>query len=606
MPINDRDTLNILFEHSLDLICVAASNGFFQKLSKSWTVQLGWSIEELLSRPFIEIIHPDDREPTFGVVKTLHAGETLIDFENRYRAKDGQYHWIQWRAHVDPKNPDYIFAIGRDITQAKSEEIRTQNDIALLKMAEQTARIGHWYLDARTGDLEWSNEVYHIFARKQNKAKITLEDFIDVFTKEDRKNLWVLIQNAVQNAIEIDIELSFLRSDAEERIIIMRTICEKNDDGSIKGLFGIIQDVTLERLHQHKLNSKEELLSMAFRATSDGIWDWDLRTDQIWYSPQWKHQLGYADDEIENHFNSWGNLVFEEDRLKAMDAIENHIQGNTDRYEIILRFHHKQGHTVFILTRAFAIRDASGRAIRMVGAHTDVTEIKKLEQAKSEFTSIVSHELRTPLTAIHGAIGLLLGHYCAELPEQVRHLIQLAHNNSQRLILLVNDILDMEKLQYGRMDFDIHEITLGEFLPQAVENHQSYAEQFNVSLNYNHGADDLTIMGDSNRLMQVISNLLSNAIRFSDEGGEVSIRAISHKNNVAISINDTGCGIDPSMQNKIFDKFYQVDSSDQRNIGGSGLGLAISKSMVENMGGTLSLTSKVNVGSTFTVHMPRG
>jgi len=143
--------------------------------------------------------------------------------------------------------------------------------------------------------------------------------------------------------------------------------------------------------------------------------------------------------------------------------MEAHINKENERFEMIQRFRHKKGHTVFILVRAYAVRDQDGRAIRIVGAHTDVTELKRLEQAKSEFTSIVSHELRTPLTAIHGAIGLLNGHYRDDLPEQAQSLVKVANNNSERLILLVNDILDMEKLQSGRMDFDLHKIALGEF-----------------------------------------------------------------------------------------------------------------------------------------------
>jgi len=605
MTSNERNTLDVLFEHSHDLLCVSGTDGRFRKLSKSWSLQLGWSLDELLSKPFMEFVHPEDRYATTKVMERLIQGKSIIDFENRYLAKNGEYHWLQWRSHVEPQDPTAIFNIARDTTESKLREIRASNDIALLEMAEQTARVGHWRLDTTNGHLEWSNEVFNIYGRKANKASITLDDFIDAFSAEHRKKLWVLIQNAVQNGTEIDTELNLIRADGVERIVVVRAICERNEKNSVKGLFGIIQDVTQEREHQSNLHSKEELLSMAFRATSDGIWDWDLRTDQMWYSPQWKKQLGYEEDEIINRFDSWTDLIFEEDRIKAMDAMEAHIRDETDRYEMVQRYRHKDGHTVFILTRAFAIRDKIGRAIRMVGAHTDVTELKHLEQAKSEFTSIVSHELRTPLTAIHGAIGLLLGHYNDALPEQVQSLIKIANNNSERLILLVNDILDMEKLQSGRMDFDLHEILLGEFLPQAIENHISYAKKYNVTLSYDHAGDDLAINGDSNRLMQVMSNLLSNAIKFSAEGEQVEIRAGSHDKKITISIIDTGNGIAPDMREKIFDKFIQADSSDQRTMGGTGLGLTISKAMVENMGGTISLISQLGEGSTFTVTLPR-
>jgi len=604
MTDTNSNTLEALFECALDLICVANSDGFFEKLSPVWTERLGWTEEELQSKPFLDFVHPDDRNATIEMAKRLFAGENIVDFENRYRTKDGTYCWLQWRARSNAKQSDTIFAIARDITDIKQQQIRTNNEIRLLELAEQTARVGHWRLDTNTGHLDWSNEVFKIYNRKPHKAKITLDDFLDAYSIEDRARMWGLIQQAIQDGSEINTELSLVHPNGKRRNIAVRAVCEKGAHNNVEGLFGILQDVTKERQRQDSLRHKEELLSIAFRATSDGIWDWDMRTDQMWYSPQWKKQLGYEEDELINRFDTWADLIFEEDRLNAMDQLEMHISGKNDRFEMIQRFRHKKGHTVFILSRAFAIRDKNGRAIRMVGAHTDVTELKRLEQAKSEFTSIVSHELRTPLTAIHGAIGLLNGHFSEGLPEQVQSLIKVANNNSERLILLINDILDMEKLQSGKMDFDLREMALGEFLPQAVENHISYAKQYNVNIDFDHDMDALAVIGDPHRLMQVMSNLLSNAVKFSNENGIVKIRAVLRNGKVSISVSDKGKGIAPEMRERIFDKFIQADSSDQRRKGGTGLGLAISKAMITNMNGTISVVSALNQGSTFTITLP--
>ncbi len=604
MSKSDTKTLEALFDHALDLLCIASVDGMLLKISPSWSRQLGWDEKYLLETPFIDMIHPSDRDATKQKISQLGDGESVVDFENRYRAKTGEYHWLQWRANV-LEEAGTIYAVARDVTEAKEEQMRRLQDLRLLEMAEQTAQVGHWHLDAITGQLKWSNQIFQIYGRKANKQNITLDDFIDAFLGQDRKDIWSLIQQSMQDGSEIDTEARLVRSDGEIRTVTVRAVCERSSNNVIQGLFGILQDITVEREHQVRMRSKEELLSIAFRATSDGIWDWDLKTDQVWYSPQWKAQLGYGEDELVNHFDTWASLVFEEDRLEAMEKMTEHFAGKTDRIEMIQRFRHKNGHTVFILVRAFAVKDELDRAVRVVGAHTDVTELKRLEQAKSEFTSIVSHELRTPLTAIHGAIGLLNGHYADQLPEQARSLVSVANNNSDRLILLVNDILDMEKLQSGKMDFDLREIALGEFLPQAIENHIAYGEKFNVQLDYDHTADELAIIGDANRLMQVLSNLLSNAIKFSKEGATVKIRAQKRADRVAIAIIDQGRGIPKDMQDKVFDKFIQADSSDQRHKGGTGLGLAISKAMVENMQGFITLVSEPDKGSTFTVSMPR-
>jgi PAS domain S-box-containing protein len=603
MTTNKDTPIEAFFEHALDLLCIINVEGHFQKVSPSWQNLLGWDEEELCNMSVLDLLHPDDALKTRQAIEDIKIGIHIADLENRLRAKSGDYHWLQWRAHAQKDEATTICAVARDITLTKKQQIRAKNEIHLLEMAESTARVGHWHLETANANLQWSNEVFNIYGRKANKSKIMLDDFIDAFVGPDQSRLWNLIQQAIQDGSEIDTEARLMRNDGNIRDVVVRAVCEKVN-GTVQGLFGIIQDVTSERQHQARLRSKEELLSMAFRATSDGIWDWDLRTDQVWYSPQWKTQLGYEDDEINDRFDSWADLIFEEDRIKAMDGMDAHFRGETERFEMVQRFRHKKGHTVFILVRAYAIRNDMGQAIRMVGAHTDVTELKKLEQAKSEFTSIVSHELRTPLTAIHGAIGLLNGHYGDELSEQARALVQVANNNSERLILLVNDILDIEKLQSGRLDFDLREIALGEFLPQAVENHQSYAKKYNVTLDYNHVGDELSIIGDSDRLMQVMSNLLSNAIKFSKEGDTVKVRIQSRGSQVAISIVDTGRGIPADMRIKIFDKFIQADSTDQRHKGGTGLGLSISKAMVDKMNGTISVISKEGEGSTFTVTLP--
>ncbi|SCA55660.1 putative Histidine kinase [Candidatus Terasakiella magnetica] len=589
------------FETSLDLLCILNDQMGFEKASASWSHSLGWPLGELTSLTVLELLHCDDiKSVEKALSNCLKTGEAA-HFECRCKNRDEQYIWFSWSVTRQGKQ---LYGNGHNIDAKKQSEIHTLYKLNLLEMAEQTARVGHWHLDTASGLFDWSQEVFNIFGRRPNKTEITLDDFIDAFSGSHQKQLWTLIQQALNDASEINTELVIKREDTQRRSVIVRAVCERDANQVIKGMFGIIQDVTEERLHQKSLRNKEELLSMAFRATSDGIWDWDLVSDQVWFSPQWKAQLGYADDEIVNRFDSWANLVFEEDRLKAMNELDAHCQGKTDRFEMIQRFRHKKGHTVFILVRAYALRDEEGRAIRMIGAHTDITEIKKLEQAKSEFTSIVSHELRTPITAVRGAIGLLNSHYNSELSDQVKKLVELANNNCERLTLLVNDILDMDKLQSGRMDLDIQPIQINSFLNTVIDNHRTYGDQFGVSLHCDTNGEDLQVLADQDRLMQVMANLVSNAIKFSDEKDTVKVRAYLRNKKVAISVIDTGRGIPREMRDKIFDKFTQADSSDQRHKGGTGLGLTISKAMVENMNGTINVISKEGEGSTFSITLP--
>lgn len=231
-------------------------------------------------------------------------------------------------------------------------------------------------------------------------------------------------------------------------------------------------------------------------------------------------------------------------------------------------------------------------------------ELKKLDQLKSEFLSTVSHELRTPLTSIRGSLALIVGGVVGELPASVRPLVEIAHKNSERLILLVNDILDMEKIEAGKMDFHSRPTALQPLLKQALEGNHAYAEQFNVTYELESELPEVMVNVDANRLMQVFANLLSNAAKFSQPGGKVLVAIERMDQRIRVAVKDNGPGISDEFKDRIFQKFAQADSSDTRKKGGTGLGLSITRAIVEQMGGSIGFESAPNVLTTFFVEFP--
>lgn len=234
----------------------------------------------------------------------------------------------------------------------------------------------------------------------------------------------------------------------------------------------------------------------------------------------------------------------------------------------------------------------------------DITERKNIEGMKSKFISTVSHELRTPLTSIRGALGLVAGGVAGELPTQAKMLVDIAHKNSERLILLVNDILDMEKIEADKMDIQCKPVELMPLLHQALEANCAYGEQFNVSYELENDLPGIMVNVDANRLMQVLANLLSNAAKFSFAGNKVMVAVIVSGNRVRIAVKDHGSGIAEPFRSQIFQKFAQGDSSDTRKKGGTGLGLSITRAIVEKMGGMIGFTSEPNVLTTFFIEFP--
>ncbi|SEP95892.1 ATP-binding protein [Thalassovita taeanensis] len=247
----------------------------------------------------------------------------------------------------------------------------------------------------------------------------------------------------------------------------------------------------------------------------------------------------------------------------------------------------------------------AGNAPRYVAVVRDVTARNAATQAKSEFVSMVSHELRTPLTSIKGALGLVSMAAENELPERVNSILAIAKRNTDRLILLINDILDLDKIDSERMPFQLQEMNVAEFLAEAVEANEGYALECGVRF-VGQGLDqNLTIDGDPDRLMQVMSNLMSNAAKFSPVGENVEVGMTDMGRKVRIWVKDKGCGIPEKSQPHILERFQQVDSSDRRKVNGTGLGLSVVKAIIEKHGSQIQFESKVGQGSKFYFDMAK-
>jgi PAS domain S-box-containing protein len=247
-------------------------------------------------------------------------------------------------------------------------------------------------------------------------------------------------------------------------------------------------------------------------------------------------------------------------------------------------------------------RMREGDELRLVTVLRDVSARTALDRMKSEFIAAVSHELRTPLTSVMGSLELLREEARLDGPE--RELLEMAWRNSQRLSLLVNDILDAERIQSGALRFETATFALEPFLEEALRLNEGYAGAQHASLRLERPVPDSPVVADRDRLMQVMANLLSNALKFSPDGGEVLVRARSHDGRVRVEVHDRGRGLPEAFRARAFEKFAQADSSDAREKGGTGLGLAISKAIVDRLGGAIGFEDRPGGGTTFWFEVP--
>lgn len=233
----------------------------------------------------------------------------------------------------------------------------------------------------------------------------------------------------------------------------------------------------------------------------------------------------------------------------------------------------------------------------------DVTDALELERVKHDFIANVSHELRTPLTAIKGALGLVLSGAAGEPSPKARSLLDIAHRNADRLVLIVNDILDLEKIAAGKMDFSMVVGDLRETITESVQSVQAYADQFGVTIEVEQPDEPVMARFDGGRILQVLTNLISNACKFSMPGSSIKVQVTTDGAQHLVAVRDQGMGIPATAIETIFDRFSQAGGKDRRAKGGTGLGLSIVKAIVEKHGGQVSLESTEGVGTTVTFNL---
>lgn len=234
----------------------------------------------------------------------------------------------------------------------------------------------------------------------------------------------------------------------------------------------------------------------------------------------------------------------------------------------------------------------------------DISDRQRVDRLKDEFVATVSHELRTPLTSIAGSLGLLLGGAAGKLPDSVSRFLGIAHNNCTRLVRLINDILDIEKIESGSVVFNFKRVELRQLAEHVVEANRGYADGFGVRVCLDPAAEAGKVLADPDRLAQVITNLVSNAVKFSPRDGEVAV-AITHSHGrMCVTVRDHGPGIPPEFKPRIFEKFAQADATDARQKGGTGLGLSIARKIVTRLGGSIGFRDAAGGGTEFFVELP--
>lgn len=398
-------------------------------------------------------------------------------------------------------------------------------------------------------------------------------------------------------------------------------------DGQRGGIIVMCKDVTEERLVRDSLTQSEERFKLAMEGSHDGLWDWDMDTNTVYFSPSWKRLLGYEDHELENCFSTWERLTAPDDLEMTKNRLTESLQDPGKKsYEAEFRMRHKDGRWIDILSKALIVRDPQGEPSRVVGTHQDRTVQLALESQlreaaiaakaekdanaeKSRFLATMSHEIRTPLNGILGFSRLLEADLPpGELKEQAGYLVQ----SSETLSTILNDILDFSKLESGMVTLTESPFSMDQLLKGSSELSRLSCETKGVKFEIDNTLDGHQIYrGDVGRLRQIIQNLLSNAIKFTSHGkvilkaGKTPIN--DEHDRLTFEVSDTGIGIPADKLSQLFKPFSQVHVDRDNRFGGTGLGLSIVQGLVNAMGGEIHLRSEFGHGTrvTFSLSLKR-
>jgi PAS domain S-box-containing protein len=371
------------------------------------------------------------------------------------------------------------------------------------------------------------------------------------------------------------------------------------------GFQAVARDITDRKLAQSALARLQQQTESILNSAAEGILSVDNRGVIVMVNAAAAQLTGYGVSDMQGQ-EAHGLLHHAHDHGSSAAAggcgIQAAVHGGQPQRSQTDVFWRRDGTSFPVEYSIVPVRDGSQVSGAVLTFH-DISERQAIERMKDDFISVVSHELRTPLTSIRGSLGLLAGGLLDLRSDQARRMIDLAVSNSDRLIRLINDILDVERMASGHVVMDLEAVDVRGIVQRSIESVQALAESASIRLDGQAEAGE--IQADPDRLMQALTNLIGNAIKFSPEGSTVLVQARGQAAEVVFSVTDHGRGIPPEKIEGIFNRFEQVDASDSREKGGTGLGLAISRNIVELHGGRMWVESRVGEGSCFSFTIPR-
>ncbi|MCC5853188.1 MAG: PAS domain-containing protein, partial [Alkalimonas sp.] len=558
-------------------------------------------------RSYASVIHPEDSPRLEEEIAKAVAAKNSWLLQYRVLHKDGSVRYVEERG-IGEYNEDgslrYLDGFILDITNEK--KLKRQ----LLKLTEQLPGVVYQFQQWPDGRISFpfaSANLQKIYGVSPEDAKTDASQVFQCILPED---LPALTDSIERSKVELSLwqhEYRVVNQQGDVIWLSGRAMPEAMPDGSVLW-HGYIYDITETKQHylameqaNEQLHLAQQRLELSSQQAQIGYWQASLKTGALWWSPMIYDVFGFDAASTEPSVALFKSTVHPDD-LPLVEASEEKAKF-TGLHDVVHRIIRPDGEIRWVHELAQMLPVSDNPELIMIGSVQDVTERMRLQQMKDEFISTVSHELRTPLTSINGALKLLLATQSDTMSDKGQKLLQVASSNSSRLQHLINDLLDIEKLIAGKMNFELKTQPILPLLQQAISDHSTFIEKagLQLQLNITPPADQAKVVLDEYRLQQILANLLSNAMKYSPQQGVVTVQARLAGSELEIAIQDQGPGIPLTFHDHLFERFSQADASSAKEKGGTGLGLALCKELVEGMGGRISLDTGYQQGARFCI-----
>ena len=601
-----------LIENAPVAVAHNALNGRFQYVNAAFCRLVGYTAEELYSRTWQQITHPDDvggdQSLADRVVAKELSGYTL---EKRYIRKDGSCVWASLFGNFVPDDKgDAMQGVAAviDITERRNADRALRESEQRLLLAKRAARLGTYDYGVQNKSFQWDERTRELWGLAPDEP-VTYPVFLAGIHPED----WPSTRAAIDRSLDPSGDGRYLatyrvinRQDGMTRWI-EATGQALFEEGRAIRLVGTVQDVSARTIADAKLRESEERIREIANHIDQFAWTWNEKGEATWYNDRWYEYTGSSFEDMRG--DGW-KVAHHPDHLpRVIDNLQECIARGVP-WEDTFPLQSKDGQFPWFLCRAVPIRDEQGRVRRWFGTATDVTDLRQLQDAlreadrrKDHFLAMLAHELRNPVAPITSAAEALT-HMLGE-DDKARQLGGIIRRQAHNLSRLLDDLLDVARITQGRIQLKLEVAPLETCISLALESSQPLIREKRHQLTIGQSPQPLFVDADPVRLAQCLDNLLTNAAKYTDAGGEIRIRPYVDGAEAVVEVSDNGQGISSEFLPHIFELFAQNDRALDRAQGGLGIGLSVCKQLIEMQGGTVSGDSAgPGRGATFALRIP--